>query len=161
MQINSTLTPASLEALRKAILNEVDLINNIFGDFKFSCTAKNLKDGKVNYQFKFTLREDPEQYLVVSSDEPLPYVITMLVAYGDGYVNRASLYNRYPLSRNYIDRAFRDYQTHKNLIKLEAVGEEKHPTVDSNISKSLFIDSVLTRINFILIIGMIWKLFLN
>ena len=161
MQINNTLTPASLEALRKAILNEVDLMNNVFGDFKFSCTAKNLKDGKVSYLIEFTLEEDPDQYLAVSADEPLPYVITMLVAYGDGYVNRASLYNRFPLSRSYIDHAFKDYRTHKNLIKLEAGGKEDHPTVDSNISKSLSIDSVLTRINFILIIGVIWKLFLN
>lgn len=159
MQINSTLTPANLEALRKAILNEVDLMNNIFGAFKFSCTAKNLKDGKVSCLFKFTLREDPEQYLVVSSDEPLPYVVTMLVANSSG--SRASLYNRYPLSRSYIDRAFEDYQTYLSMVKLQAEVEEEPSVVDSNISKALFINSVLTRINFILIIGVIWKIFLN
>ena len=161
MQINNTLTPANLEALRKAILSEVDLMNNIFGDFKFSCTAKNLKDGKVNYLIKFTLQEDPEQYLEVSSSEPLPYVITMLVAPSGGYINRASLYNRFPLSRSYVDHAFDDYQTYLSMVKLQADIEEEPSLVDSNISKSLFIDSVLTRINFILIIGVIWKLFLN
>lgn len=158
MRINNTLTPANLEALRRAIISEVDLINNVFGGFNFSSTAKNLKDGKVNYLIKFTLQEDPDQYLAISSDEPLPYVIAMLVAHSSGWVN---LYNRFPLSHNCIDRAFRDYQTHKSLTKLEAAVKEDHPTVDSSINKSLFLDSVLTRINFILIIGMIWKLFLN
>ena len=159
MQINNTLTPANLEALREAILSEADLSNNLFGNFSFSCTAKNLKDGKVNYLIKFTLEEDPEQFLVVSSSEPLPYVITMLVATGGGYINRASLYNRFPYSRSYIDRAFDDYRIHESLVKLQD-GEE--PTaVDSNISKGLFINSVLTRINFILIIGVIWNQFLN
>ena len=94
MQINNTLTPANLEALREAILNEADLSNNLFGNFSFSCTAKNLKNGSINYLIKFTLEEDPEQFLVVSSSEPLPYVITMLVANSSGC--RASLYNRFP-----------------------------------------------------------------
>ena len=159
MQINNTLTPANLEALRKAILNEADLANNLFGDFQFSCTAKNLKDGSVNYLIKFTLEEDPEQFLVVSSSEPLPYVVTLLVAPSGGC--RASLYNRFPLSRSYIDRAFEDYQTYLSMVKLQAEVEEEPSVVDSNISKALFINSVLTRINFILIIGVIWKIFLN
>lgn len=161
MQINSTLTPANLEALRKAILNEADLANNLFGNFQFSCTAKNLKDGIVNYLIKFTLEDDPEQFLVVSSSEPLPYVVTLLVAPSGGYINRASLYNRFPLSRSYIDRAFEDYQTYLSMVKLQAGIEEEHPAVDSNIRKALFVNSVLTRINFILIIGVIWKTFLH
>ena len=161
MQINSTLTPANLEALREAILNEADLANNLFGNFQLSCTAKNLKDGSVNYLIKFTLEEDPEQFLVVSTNKPLPYVLTMLVATGGGYINRASLYNRYPLSRSYIDRAFDDYQTYLSMAKLQADVEEERPAVDSNIRKALFINSVLTRINFILIIGVIWNQFLN
>ena len=158
MQINNTLTPANLEALREAILNEADLSNNLFGNFSFSCTAKNLY-GKVNYLIKFTLDEDPEQFLVVSSSEPLPYVITLLVATGGGYINRASLYNRFPLSRSYIDRAFEDYRIHENLVKLQA--EEEPQAVDSNISDGLFLTSVLTGINLILIIGVLWKLFVN
>ena len=157
MQINNTLTPANLEALREAILGEVDLSNNLFGNFSFSCTAKNLKDGKVNYLIKFTLDEDPEQFLVVSSSEPLPYVVTLLVANSSWC--RASLYNRFPLSRSYIDRAFDDYRIHENLVKLQA--EEELPAVDSNISDGLFLTSVLTGINLILIIGVLWKLFLN
>ena len=161
MQINSTLTPANLEALRKAILNEVDLSNNLFGNFSFSCTAKNLKDGGINYLIKFTLEEDPEQFLVVSSSEPLPYVVTLLVAPSGGYINRASLYNRFPLSRSYIDRAFDDYQTYLSMAKLQADIEKERQTVASNIRDGLFMTSVLTRINFILIVGVIWKLFLN
>ena len=159
MQINNTLTPANLEALREAILGEVDLSNNLFGNFSFSCTAKNLKDGKVNYLIKFTLDEDPEQFLVVSSSEPLPYVVTLLVANSSWC--RASLYNRFPLSRSYIDRAFDDYRIHENLVKLQAGIEEESQTVDSNISDGLFLTSVLTGINLILIIGVLWKLFLN
>lgn len=159
MQITSTLTPANLEALREAILSETTLSANLLGNFSFSCTAKNLKDGSVNYHIKFTLEKDPDQFLVVSSSEPLPYVITMLVANSSGC--RASLYNRFPLSRSYIDRAFEDYQTYLSMVKLQAAIEEEPSVVDSNISKALFIDSVLTRINFILIIGVIWKLFLN
>ena len=161
MQINNTLTPANLEALREAILSEVDLSNNLFGNFSFSCTAKNLKDGEVNYLIKFTLDEDPEQFLVVSSSEPLPYVITLLVATGGGYINRASLYNRFPLSRSYIDSAFDDYQTYLSMAKLQADIEEESQTVDSNISDGLFLTSVLTGINLILIIGVLWKLFVN
>ena len=159
MQINNTLTPANLEALREAILNEADLANNLFGNFSFSCTAKNLKDGEPNYLIKFTLEEDPEQFLVVSSSEPLPYVVTLLVANSSGC--RASLYNRFPLSRSYIDRALEDYQTYQSMAKLQANVEEEPSLVDSNISKGLFINSVLTRINFILIIGVIWNQFLN
>lgn len=160
MQINNTLTPANLEALREAILSEADLSNNLFGNFSFSCTAKNLKDGKVNYLIKFTLDEDPEQFLVVSSSEPLPYVVTMLVATGGGYINRASLYNRFPLSRSHIDRALEDYQTYQSMAKLQ--DEEEEPsTVDSNISNGLFLTSVLTGINLILLVGVVWKLFLN
>ena len=159
MQINNTLTPANSEALRKAILNEADLANNLFGNFSFSCTAKNLKDGEVNYLIKFTLEEDPEQFLVVSSSEPLPYVITMLVANSSGC--RASLYNRFPLSRSYIDRAFDDYQTYLSMAKLQADVEEETSIVDSNISNGLFLTSVLTGINLILIVGVLWKLFLN
>lgn len=158
MQITNALTPANLEALREAILNEADLSNNLFGNFQLSCTAKNLKGG-FNYLIKFTLEEDPEQFLVVSSNEPLPYVITMLVATGGGYINRASLYNRFPLSRSYVDRAFDDYQIHESLVKLEDGNEPS--TVDSNISDGLFLTSVLTGINLILIIGVLWKLFLN
>lgn len=158
MQINNTLTPANLEALREAILNEADLSNNLFGNFQLSCTAKNL-GGIVNYVIKFTLEEDPEQFLVVSSSEPLPYVVTMLVATGGGYINRASLYNRFPLSRSYIDRALKDYQIHESLVKLEDSNEP--PAVDSNISNGLYLTSVLTFINFILIVGVLWKLFLN
>ncbi len=161
MRINNTLTPANLEALRKAIINEVDLINNVFGGFSFSCTAKNLKAGNINYLIKFTPKEDPDQHLVISSGEPLPYVITMLVAHGGGYANWASLRNRFPFDSDYIDRAFMDYQTHKSLIKLEAAVEEKLPTMGSDISQTLYLDSILTRVNFILIVGMIWKLFLN
>ena len=161
MQINNTLTPANLEALREAILGEVDLSNNLFGNFSFSCTAKNLKDGGVNYLIKFTFEEDPEQFLVVSSSEPLPYVVTLLVAPSGGYSNRASLYNRFPLSRSYIDRAFDDYRIHENLVKLQADIEEENQTVASNISDGLFLTSVLTGINLILIIGVLWKLFLN
>ena len=159
MQINNTLTPANLEALREAILNEVDLANNLFGNFSFSCTAKTLKDGEVNYVIKFTLEDDPEQFLVVSSSEPLPYVITMLVATGGGYINRASLYNRFPYSRSHIDHAFEDYQTYLSMAKLQ--DEEELPAVDSNISNGLFLTSVLSGINLILIIGVLWKLFLN
>lgn len=159
MQINNTLTSANLEALREAILNEADLANNLFGNFQLSCTAKNLKDGGVNYLIKFTLEEDPEQFLVVSSSKPLPYVVTMLVATGGGYINRASLYNRFPLSRSYIDHAFEDYRIHESLVKLQ--DEEELPTVDSNISDGLFLTSVLTGINFILLVGVLWKLFVN
>lgn len=161
MQINNTLTPANLEALREAILNEADLANNLFGNFQLSCTAKNLKDGSVNYLIKFTLEEDPEQFLVVSSSEPLPYVVTLLVAPSGGYTNRASLYNRFPLSRSYIDRAFEDYRIHEGLVKLQADVEEEPSTVDSNISDGLYLTSVLTFINFILLVGVLWKLFLN
>lgn len=159
MQINNTLTPANLEALREAILNEADLANNLFGNFQLSCTAKNLKDGGVNYLIKFTLEEDPEQFLVVSSSKPLPYVVTLLVATDGGC--RASLYNRFPLSRSYIDHAFEDYQTYLSMVKLQADIEEEPSTVDSNISNGLFLTSVLTFINFILIVGVVWKLFLN
>ena len=161
MQINNTLTPANLEALREAILSEADLASNLFGNFQLSRTAKNLKDGSVNYLTKFTLEEDPEQFLVVSSSEPLPYVVTLLVATGGGYINRASLYNRFPYSRSHIDHAFEDYQTYLSMAKLQADIEEEPSTVDSNISNGLFMTSVLTRINFILIIGVVWKLFLN
>lgn len=159
MQINSTLTPANLEALREAILSETTLSTNLIGNFSFSCTAKNLKDGSINYRIKFTLEKDPDQFLVLSSNKPLPYVFTMLVAHSSGC--RASLYNRFPRSRSYIDRAFDDYQTYQSMVKLQTTIEEEPSVVDSNISKALFIDSVLTRINFILIIGVIWKLFLN
>lgn len=161
MQINNTLTPANLEALREAILNEADLASNLFGNFQLSCTAKNLKDGEVNYLIKFTLEEDPEQFLVVSSNEPLPYVVTMLVATGGGYINRASLYNRFPYSRSHVDRAYKDYQTYQSMAKLQADVEEEPSVVDSNISDGLFLTSVLTGINLILIIGVLWKLFLN
>lgn len=161
MQINNTLTPANLEALREAILNEVDLANNLFGNFQLSCTAKNLNDGEHNYLIKFTVEEDPEQFLVVSSDEPLPYVVTMLVAPSGGYINRASLYNRFPLSRSHVDRAFDDYQTYLSMAKLQADIEEEPSVVDSNISDGLYLTSVLTFINLILIIGVLWKLFLN
>ena len=146
-----------MEALREAILRETTLSTNLLGNFSFSCTAKNLKDGEHNYLVKFTLEEDPEQFLVVSSGEPLPYVITMLVANSSWC--RASLYNRFPLSRSYIDRAFDDYQTYQSMVKLQ--DEEELPAVDSNISDGLFLTSVLTGINLILIIGVLWKLFLN
>lgn len=161
MQINSTLTPANLEALREAILSETAPSTNLLGNFRFSCTAKNLKDGNINYRIKFTLEKDPDQFLVVSSNKPLPYVFTMLVAHSSGYTNRASLYNRFPRSRSYIDRAFDDYQTYQSMVKLQTTIEEEHPAVDSNVSKALYLNAALTAINFILIIGMIWKLFLN
>lgn len=188
MLVNNNLSESNLEALRQAILNDADFIGNSFGAFSYNCTAKQTSEKQFQYRIKFAL--DENQTLTIISDKHPAYVATMLVAPIVTSENIRGLYMRFPLYLKSIREAFDDYRDYQNINMITALDkketvtdydylrdkvksiyanqmmiEDRTTTVAKKnfhqLNHNLYLNTILTVINLVLVVGVLWKLFVN
>lgn len=189
MLVNNNLTESNLDALRKSILTETSITGTTFGNFKYNCTVKATEE-KILYRVKFEMIGEENQTLVVLSDKPASYILAMLVAPIAHPAQHKILRKRFPCEGKYVTQGFEDFKNHQSVAiltslvskqevieydylrgKIQNIYVEQHTGRNHIVSVvnelfhklncNLYLNNILTVINFILLVVVVWKQFLN
>lgn len=189
MIVNNNLTESNLDALRKSILTETSITGTTFGNFKYNCTVKATEE-KILYRVKFEMIGEENQTLVVLSDKPASYILAMLVAPIAHPAQYKILRKRFPCEGKYVTQGFEDFKSHQSVAiltslvskqevieydylrgKIQNIYVEQHTSRNHvsavvkeafhKLNYNLYLNSIFTVINFVLLVVVVCKLFLN